>query len=569
MDKSRSMKAFGLFHFGGRGKSPKKNDRSASFTNVTASAKDSIGSRKSKSNMSVSEESRNDDLDETLTRIEIEDDAVEEIYVQDSEKNARKSTIYFDNVASKLLSAVKLGGGGFGAAKQSKDCNENNKVLSDIVATVREQIEQGSDSEAKDTLPDIIKLLNAYRGQMTEVAKKYLGSINFNKLSPTAVLYYIEREDEIKNPSWKRRQHRYSPELKIEKVHELYDALQLAQLCYADTADEIRATLNQQKKPYDLVYVNVQSSPGQPANFVAVQRDQHSFRRGFNKTEKVLSSTLRVIIGVRGTKTAADAITDLLCDTVEYNGGTAHSHIVESGKYLANKHRDLIEELRIKSEKKQVVVTLIGHSLGAGAASIAGMELHNFEANKIYQNGSTNTKGKCKRQSLQVKPTMEVKVVGFGCPAIVSEELARGATYITTVINDSDVVPRMSGVSVTNLVLDIMSFNWMEYIQRDIQHALNELQQRHSRIFQEATRQKITETIESLLQKHLNSTILKERPERMIPEVYPPGQCIHLYRDGCGITGCYVPNTFFSEIDIARRMIDGTIFSFNVVALCL
>jgi Lipase (class 3) len=561
MDNSRSQKVFGLFHFGGRTKNHTKGDgESARLSKVTAYEKNSFGSRKSKSNISGNEESRNDDLDESFTRNENDDIAVEEINLHESERNARKSTVYFDNVASKLLSAVKIGGGGLVATKQSKDNIENEKVLSDIVSTVREQIEQGSDSEAKDTLPDIIKLLNAYRGQMTEVAKKYLGSINFNKLSPTAVLYYIEREDEIKNPSWKRRQHRYNPELKIEKVHELYDALQLAQVCYADTADEIRTTLNQQKTPYDLVYVNVQSSPGQPANFVAVQRDQHSFRRGFNKTEKVVSTTLRVVIGVRGTKTAADAITDLLCDTVEYNGGIAHSHIVESGKYLANKHRELIEELRIKSDKKKVIVTLIGHSLGAGAASIAGMELHNYEKTKIYENGRVDKRGKSQRQSLQLKPIMEVKVIGFGCPAIVSEELARGATYITTVINDSDVVPRMSGVSVTNLVLNIMSFNWMEYIQRDIQHALNELQQRHSRIFKEATRQRITETLESLLQKHLNSTILKERPERMVPEVFPPGQCIHLYRDGCGITGCYVPNTFFSEIDISRRMIDGKLY---------
>jgi hypothetical protein len=261
-----------------------------------------------------------------------------------------------------------------------------------------------------------------------------------------------------------------------------------------------------------------------------------------------------VIIGVRGTKSASDAITDLLCDTVEYNGGLAHSFIVESGKYIAEKHRTLIEELREKSGKKKVVVTLIGHSLGAGAASIAGIELYNYAQSQCTSIGNAKTG----RQSKSIKPTMEVKVIGFGSPALLSENLAKNASYITTIVNDADVVPRLSGISVTNLLLDIMAFDWMEYVQRDIQFTLNELQQRHSRIFKETTRQNISQTIETLLNKHLQNTILKDRTEpRMIPELYPPGQCIHLYRDGCGMTGCYVPNTFFSEIDISRRMIDG------------
>ena len=495
-------------------------------------------------------ESRNDDTDADAIECQFDEEEFgEDTKNGEDEKNLRKSSMFFDNIGTKFLGIVSL------SSKKVKGSNENEQVLSDIVASVREQIEQGSDRETKDSLPDIIKLITEYRGKMNEVAKKYFGSINFNKLSPSAVLYYIEREDEVKNPSWKRRQHRYMPELKIEKIHELHDSLKLAQLCYADTAEEIRIGLQQQKTPYDLVYVNVQSAPGQPANFVAVQQDQHSFRRGFNKKEKVLSSSLRVVIGVRGTKSASDAITDLLCDTVEYNGGLAHSFILESGKYIAEKHRALIEDLREKSGKKKVVVTLIGHSLGAGAASIAGIELYNYAQSQCMPKGNVRVS----RQSKSMKPTMEVSVIGFGCPALLSENLARDASYITTIINDADVVPRMSGISVTNLLLDIMAFDWMEYVQRDIQFTLNELQQRHSRIFKETTRQNISQTIESLLNKHLENTILKGRPEpRMIPELYPPGRCIHLYRDGCGMTGCYVPNIFFSEIDISRRMIDGT-----------
>jgi Lipase (class 3) len=446
-----------------------------------------------------------------------------------NETTLRKSSLYFEDMASNFMKLIK------GEAKT----NEGEKAVSDIVASVREQIVQ-DDTEESTSLLEIIKLLKTYKGQIGEVAQKYVGTINLGKLSPTAVMYYVEREDEIKNPSWKRRQHRFCPGIKFEKVCELNDALELSLLCYADTADAIRDGLDKHRTPYDLVYVSVKSSPGQPANFVAVRRDQTS-AHPMRKT----SPNLYVVIGVRGTKTAADAVTDLLCDTVDYQGGKAHSFILESGKYIAEKHRGLLEELRVQTGKSKVKVKLIGHSLGAGAASIAGMELFG------------------------TSPKLQVQVIGFGCPALVSKDLAEKATYITTVVNDADIVPRMSGIAIANLLLDMMAFNWMPYAHRDIQHSLEEMRKRHSRIFKETTATKIVQTVEPLLEKHWNRTFLAERPARLEPEVYPPGKCIHFYRDGSGITGNYVPNTFFSEIDVTRRMIDGTLSMVRLLCECM
>lgn len=465
---------------------------------------------------------QNDDLEKSQVFTEEQVAAAE---AMTEETHTQSSSAYFEDMTNNFMKLVK------GEPKQ----NEGEQAVSDIVASVRENIEHVEADEAS-TLLDVIKLFGAYKGKLGECAKKYIGSINLGKLSPTAILYYLEREDELKNPSWKRRKHRFNASVKIEKVSELNEALDLALLCYADTADEIREGLDKFRTPYDLVSVSVKSTPGQPANFVAVRRDQTSTSR-IRKT----SSNLYVIIGVRGTKTAADAITDLLCDTEDYNGGKAHSFILESGKYIAEKHQKLLEELRVKFGKSKVKVKLIGHSLGAGAASIAGMELHRMATTS----------------SSSLSPKLEVQVIGFGCPALVSKELAENATYITTVINDTDVVPRLSGVTVANLLLDMMAFNWMPYAQRDIQHSLEEMRKRHSRIFKETTASKIAQTVEPLLEKHWNRTFLKERPERLEPEVYPPGKCIHFYRDGSGISGHYVPNTFFSEIDVTRRMIDG------------
>eukprot|EP00986_Skeletonema_menzelii_P019749 scaffold29058_cov166-Skeletonema_menzelii.AAC.1 len=49
--------------------------------------------------------------------------------------------------------------------------------------------------------------------------------------------------------------------------------------------------------------------------------------------------------------------------------------------------------------------------------------------------------------------------------------------------------------------------------------------------------------------------------EKMIPCLFPPGTCIHFYRDGSGIDGTYVPCTFFDEIDVARTMVDDHLIS--------
>jgi hypothetical protein len=38
--------------------------------------------------------------------------------------------------------------------------------------------------------------------------------------------------------------------------------------------------------------------------------------------------------------------------------------------------------------------------------------------------------------------------------------------------------------------------------------------------------------------------------------LYPPGKCIHFYRDGVGISTVEVPCTLFNELDLARSMVD-------------
>lgn len=147
--------------------------------------------------------------------------------------------------------------------------------------------------------------------------------------------------------------HRYYSGINIDHMYELNDHLQLAELSYADTVEEIQEALENNKTPYELVYVNTNSRPNKPAHFIAVKRAQ-----------SVWSSSLEVIMCVRGTKTVTDALTDLFCDYDEYRGGKAHSGILGSGKYLAEKHNKTFKNILKSSGKRKIKLTLIGHSLG-------------------------------------------------------------------------------------------------------------------------------------------------------------------------------------------------------------
>ena len=432
----------------------------------------------------------------------------------------------------------------FGGGKR-----QQQQAISEIVAKARETTSK-SDVSDERSFRDLLEALNSYKEMINKVADKYISSIDLSNFEPTALFYYLEFEDERKNPSWKRRKHRFFDGIDIDRVERLNEYLDLARVSYADSVDDIQESLENHVRPCELLYAEVNSEPGKPANYVAIPRDQSKS-----------SSHLEVIIGVRGTKSLADAITDLICEDVEYRGGKAHSFIVNSGKFIAKQHTKMLEDLLEHSGKSKLKVTLVGHSLGGGAASIAGFE---FRDNEKF----------------------DVQVIGFGSPALVSQDLATKADFITTVrtsqdgdylnilfvnvpahlnpflqvVNDSDMVPRMSGISVANLLMDVMQFDWFPYADRDAQEAIDALHERQPMIFNRDLMNKAKDILSPHIKEYANSKIVKKSMERAEVELFPPGKCIHIYRDGVGFSGSVVPNTFFSEIDVTRRMVDDHVF---------
>ncbi len=186
-----------------------------------------------------------------------------------------------------------------------------------------------------------------------------------------------------------------------------------------------------------------------------------------------------------------------------------------------------------------------------GAASIAGMEFHDDD-----------------------KDRFDVQVVGFGCPAILSRGLSEQTKdYITTVVADADMIPRMSAETIGNVMLDMMEFDWTPMVKRDIDDALQEVKKSVTGflLFQDnqmedsstatsasrSERPRIAQAfVDKTVEKYIKPNIRNASGRRLRPILHPPGTCVHFYRDGVGISGSYVPCDFFSEIDIARTMVD-------------
>lgn len=215
--------------------------------------------------------------------------------------------------------------------------------------------------------------------------------------------------------------------------------------------------------------------------------------------------------------------------------------IIESGRYLFLRHQKLLSTLLSLSKKRKLDITLIGHSLGAGAATIAAME---------YNSSQLQALGDVK---------VDARVVGFGCPALLSRELSRATEdFVTTVVADSDVIPRMSGATLGNLILNVSDFDYKEQAERDVEQALLKVKSSLTgsdggkSIFRidDADVSKIMRYVKRGLGNVVTSSSQIESEgddQRLEPILYPPGRCIHLYRDGIGISGSYVPCTFFNE----------------------
>mmetsp|Transcript_8316 Transcript_8316/g.18970 ORF Transcript_8316/g.18970 Transcript_8316/m.18970 type:complete len:400 (-) Transcript_8316:84-1283(-) len=99
----------------------------------------------------------------------------------------------------------------------------------------------------------------------------------------------------------------------------------------------------------DVKYAHSSHSVSCPSFFVAVDPE-----------------TNEIVLCVRGSFTAADALTDVVCTKESFLGGRAHSGILENARSVVETAKEYIVKLSQESPRKSIAI--VGHSLGAGTA---------------------------------------------------------------------------------------------------------------------------------------------------------------------------------------------------------
>ncbi|XP_061366957.1 uncharacterized protein LOC133310085 [Gastrolobium bilobum] len=158
-----------------------------------------------------------------------------------------------------------------------------------------------------------------------------------------------------------------------------------------------------------------------------------------------------VILGIRGTRAVYDLITDILSSSdgeVTFEGYSTHFGTAESARWFLHHEIEIIRKCLEKHEGFRL--RLVGHSLGGAIASLLAIMIHRKSS-----------------KELGFSPDI-VSAVGYGTPPCVSRELAESCSgYVTTVVMQDDVIPRLSVASLTRLRNEILQTDWMSVIQKE------------------------------------------------------------------------------------------------------
>ncbi|CAI5537431.1 unnamed protein product [Closterium sp. Naga37s-1] len=163
-----------------------------------------------------------------------------------------------------------------------------------------------------------------------------------------------------------------------------------------------------------------------------------------------------VVVGVRGTSAAADALTDLCSAGIPFgdgcvracvNASLGHAHVgmLESAKWVAKSQGNLVATLLDQNPGYSLVT--VGHSLGAGTAALLAMLLRHPPTVSSL--------------SLVLPPPALSPVCwAYACPSVVSQNLAETSPFLKTAVLQDDVVPRLSLSSITDLRNEILHTDW-------------------------------------------------------------------------------------------------------------
>ena len=202
-----------------------------------------------------------------------------------------------------------------------------------------------------------------------------------------------------------------------EELSALSKYLDFADWAYLESQIQVEKLLR--PLDYKLIRFDNATEPGRVGHYIAVHHEQK-----------------QVVIAIKGTSTLSDVFTDLIGKAVPHTmeGGEEirfHEGMYTAARLLEEDTFHLVERFFVPQGYK---LNICGHSLGAGVSSILGMIL---------------------RKRL---PRLDLQVYAFATPACCSYAASLDCqNYITSVVNNTDCVPRLSLLNFRSL-FKLMNF---------------------------------------------------------------------------------------------------------------
>jgi Lipase (class 3) len=215
--------------------------------------------------------------------------------------------------------------------------------------------------------------------EMSTQLQRTFQHVPIDRLNLLQVYYAMQHEESIKDPVWKRRQHRSFPDLKEKEAIALFDGMYLSYLSYVESCADIHQGLQEfYGGAWVLVNCTTVGQPLRPAHFLAVKRQTKEQQQPESSAsgadfwqplllgggDKGTRKELEVVLVIRGTKDLGDAFSDALLEAAEYRDGHAHDGILKSAQWIHDTYREWILHLREVSQSTHVRLWLVGHSLG-------------------------------------------------------------------------------------------------------------------------------------------------------------------------------------------------------------
>lgn len=213
-----------------------------------------------------------------------------------------------------------------------------------------------------------------------------------------------------------------------EELQGMEEALKLAQLAYLEDHDKLHDELK--AKDFDLVLAKLGQGAGSASYFIAIDRQR-----------KVL------YISIKGSTKLTDFITNFSATSHPYTlkgpytaGGRTmiwlHEGFSSVAQCIADDIEPVVEELLIPRGYK---VNIVGHSLGGSLACTAGILLRSRLA--------------VRNQEILFDEGRMISVTAFAAAPFIGGAASNECkTFIRTLVNNSDLVPRLSTVNFTMVV---------------------------------------------------------------------------------------------------------------------